>query len=149
MRGSPLGNCAVGAIVLLLLQTAGCAPQPLAYQAALREEGKLHLYLQPIPQEAHHLEIHITGISAIRGDGATIPLEVSFTELKGRELLGVQRRLASAALPPGPYDGLSQSGAPRCAATKGRSTFSFPTGRWSSRRSSASSGGEPAPCSCP
>jgi 6-phosphogluconolactonase (cycloisomerase 2 family) len=102
-----LEKCAVGTIALLLLQTAGCAPQPLAYQAALQGEGQIHVYLQPIPQEAHRLEIHITGISAIRSDGDAIPLDTAFIELKGRELLGVQRRLASAALPPGSYDGLS------------------------------------------
>jgi len=102
-----LERCAVSAIVLLLLQTTGCAPQPLAYQAGLQTMGEIHLYLQPIPQEAQRLEVHITGISAIRSDGGSIPLEAFFSELKGRELLGVQRRLAWAALPPGTYDGLS------------------------------------------
>jgi YVTN family beta-propeller protein len=98
---------AIGAIALLGLPAAGCAPQPAAYRDALREEGELHLYLQPIPQEAHRLEVHVTGISAIRSDGEAIPLELAFSELKGRDLRGVQRRLASAALPPGSYDGLS------------------------------------------
>jgi YVTN family beta-propeller protein len=107
MRASMLARCAVGAIALLLLQTAACAPQPLAYSTSLQGEGEIHLYLQPFPQEAHRLEVHIAGISALRSDGETIPLEVSFSELKGRELLGVQRRLAWAALPPGTYDGLS------------------------------------------
>jgi DNA-binding beta-propeller fold protein YncE len=96
-----------GIIALLLLLAAGCVAPTPPYQAALEKEGELRLYLQPMPQEAHRLEFSITAISAVRHDGTAIELSPSFTGLKGKELVGVQRRLASATLPPGLYDGLS------------------------------------------
>jgi DNA-binding beta-propeller fold protein YncE len=94
-------------IIALLLFTAGCVAPPPRYQAALEREGAIRLYLQPVPQEAHRLEFSITAISAVRHDGVVIPLSPSLTELKGKELVGVQKRLASATLPPGLYDGIS------------------------------------------
>ena len=96
-----------GVIALLLLSAAACVAPPPAYQAALDREGAVRLYLQPLPQEAHRIDFNITAISAVRHDGAVIDLTPSFTELKGRELVGVQKRLASATLPPGLYDGIS------------------------------------------
>ena len=96
----------LGIIALLLFLTDCVAPPPL-YQAALESEGEIRLYLQPMPQEAHRLEFDITAISAVRHDGVAIPLSPSLTELKGRELVGVQKRLASGTLPPGLYDGVS------------------------------------------
>jgi len=97
----------VGAIVLLVLAWAGCAPQPIPYPPALTREGELHVYLQPIPQEAHRLEFSISEIAAVREDGLAIPLLPDFTELKCRDLLDVQKRLAWSTLPPGSYQGIT------------------------------------------
>ena len=94
-------------IASLVFLAAGCTPQPLPYKAALDREGELHLYLQPLPQEAYRLEFSIAAISAVRHDGGVIQLRQFLTELKAKELLSVQKHLASAPLPPGLYDGIS------------------------------------------
>ena len=96
-----------GIITLLLLFATGCVAPAPPYQAALEREGEIRLYLQPVPQEVHRLEFSITAISAVRHNGAAIELSPSFTELKGKDLVGLQKRLASATLPPGLYDGIS------------------------------------------
>lgn len=93
--------------VLLVFVAAGCAPQPRPYQPALNEEGEIHLYLQPMPQEARRLDFSISELSAIRHDGELIQLPRLFSELKGKDLVGVQKRLASAILSPGRYKGIA------------------------------------------
>jgi hypothetical protein len=98
---------ALSTTALLVFLAAGCTPQPPSYKAALDKEGEIHLYLQPLPQEAHRIEFSITAVSAIRHDGGVIQLRQSLAELKAKELLTVQKRLASAPLPPGLYDGIS------------------------------------------
>ena len=96
-----------GAAALLLLPVLGCAPQLASYQPALQRNGALHLYLQPLPQEAQRLVIHIAEIAAVREDGSLAPLQPLLAELKGAALMGVQRRLVSATLSPGTYRGIS------------------------------------------
>jgi DNA-binding beta-propeller fold protein YncE len=98
---------ALGIVALLLLCASGCvAPSP-PYRPALLDQGEIRLYLQPLPQEAHRLHFSIIAISAVRRDGTVIELPPALTELEGEELVGVQRRLASAKLPPGPYRGIT------------------------------------------
>jgi YVTN family beta-propeller protein len=92
---------------LLSFATAGCAPMPRVYQPALHEEGEIHVYLQPLPQEAHRLEISISALYAIRDDGELTQLHRLLPELKGKDLVGVQKRLASATLSPGAYKGIA------------------------------------------
>ena len=96
----------VAAIVLLALPL-GCAPIPVPYQPALTRDGELHVYLQPMPQEAHRLEFSIREIAAVRDDGLAIPLLPYLTELRCRDLLEVQKRLAWSTLPPGSYKGIT------------------------------------------
>ena len=94
-------------ICLLLLSISGCFPQESRYKAVLHEEGEIIVYLQPLPQEAGRFRFIIDRISAIRGDGSEIPLSLSFSELKGAELVRRQKLLATGTLPPGSYTGLS------------------------------------------
>jgi DNA-binding beta-propeller fold protein YncE len=94
-------------IAALVFLGVGCTPPPPTYKAALEREGELHLYLQPLPQKAQGLEFSIAAASAIREDDAVIQLHQFLTELKGRALVGVQKRFASAPLPPGSYKGIS------------------------------------------
>jgi YVTN family beta-propeller protein len=101
------GRIAFGSVVLLAILGAGCTPLPLAYQPALGKNGAIRLYLQPIPQKAHRITFSIAEISAVRSDGGVVRLRQSLTELKAKELIAVQKLLASAPLPPGPYKGLS------------------------------------------
>lgn len=100
------GNALVAAALLSLLLTS-CAPRLAAFQPALRQDGSLELYLQPLPQEAQRLLIHLAEIAAIREDGSLAPLQPLLSELQGSALMGVQRRLASATLSPGTYRGIS------------------------------------------
>ncbi len=97
----------LGIIVSLVFLAAGCTPQPVPYKPALGDQGEIHLYLQPLPQEAHRLEFDITAISAVRQDGGVIPLQQFLGELEAKDLLTVQKRLAWAQLPPGLYEGIS------------------------------------------
>jgi YVTN family beta-propeller protein len=55
----------------------------------------------------HRLSFSITEILAIRIDGESIRLEPSFSELHGKDLIGLQKRWVSATLPPGLYRGIS------------------------------------------
>jgi DNA-binding beta-propeller fold protein YncE len=80
---------------------------PPAYEPALRTDGVLRLYLQPLPQETHRLSFSIAEILALRNDGESIPLKPSFIELRGKDLIGLQKNLISAQLPPGSYRGIS------------------------------------------
>lgn len=102
-----LGTRALAIAVLLEFIAAGCAPLPPAYQPASSRDGELRLYLQPLPQEAHRLSFSIAEILAVRSDGDAIPLRQSLLELHGRDLIGLQKRLVSVALPPGSYKGIS------------------------------------------
>jgi len=101
-----MGAAAFGTVALFALLGAGCAALPPAYQPALRQNGEVRIYLQPIPQEAHRLRVEISGVSAIRNDGIVLPLQLAFEELRAKELLGVQKLFASGQLPPGSYRGI-------------------------------------------
>jgi DNA-binding beta-propeller fold protein YncE len=98
---------AFGVLVALSLLAAGCMPQPPRYRAALEGAGEIHLYLQPMSQEVHRVNFSLSAISAVRDDGDVIQIPLSRTELIGQEIMGAQKRLASAPLPPGVYKGLS------------------------------------------
>jgi YVTN family beta-propeller protein len=102
-----MGTRALAILGLLEFLAAGCAPMPPAYQPVSRTEGLLRLYLQPLPQEVHRLSFSIAEILAVRSDGGSIPLRPAFSELHGKDLIGLQKRLVSAPLPPGSYRGIS------------------------------------------
>jgi DNA-binding beta-propeller fold protein YncE len=105
-----MGRLEIGINVLLGLLAvlaAGCAPLPPAYQPALGNSGEIRVYLQPLPQEAHRIVFSVTAIGAVREGGAVVPLQQSLVEWKGKELIGKQRLVASAQLPPGAYEGLA------------------------------------------
>jgi len=95
------------AAFILLYFLAGCLPVETAPKPILTDLGEVIVYLQPMPQEAQKLRILIGTIAAIREDGMEIPLLLSFNELKGTDLAGRQKLLATGTLPPGSYTGLS------------------------------------------
>ena len=103
---SRIENTLFGALVALSLLAAGCVPQPTRYRAALEGVGEVHLYLQPMAQEVHRVTFRLAAISAVREDGDVVPIPLALTELRGPELVGEQKRLASAPMSPGAYKGL-------------------------------------------
>jgi YVTN family beta-propeller protein len=118
---------AYSVVALLAILTAGCAPLPLSYRPALTRNGEVHLYLQPIPQEAYRIVFDITAIFAVRHDGGLIQLRQYLDEVKCKNLIGVQKRLASGPLPPGTYRGISlQIGAAALADEAGMADLLIP-----------------------
>jgi YVTN family beta-propeller protein len=97
-------------VVLLLCILApwlwGCQAALPRFKPPLDEEGEVHLYLQPLPQEADRLTATLEAIAAISADGRETPLTLALQEIKGAEARR-QRRLASGVLPPGDYAGFS------------------------------------------
>jgi YVTN family beta-propeller protein len=85
---------------------SGCAAVSVSIKPALRENGEIVLYSQPLPQEAHRLRFQISQIFAVKDDGAEHPLNVFLSDFKTRNMKR-QRLVASGELPPGPYKGLS------------------------------------------
>lgn len=118
---------ASGVALLLTVFLCGCVAQMARYQPALEDDGQLLLYLQPVPQEAHRITFTISEIAAIRSDGSVAVLVPSLTEVKSKELVGIQKRLASATLPPGTYAGVSiRIGEASLATDEGTSALLVP-----------------------
>lgn len=94
-------------IFLVLMIIGSCFPQQqAAYKMPLGDVGEVFVYLQPFPQEAGKISFNIGEIAAIRADGSQIPLSLYFSELKGAQLAGKQKLLATGVLPPASYSGL-------------------------------------------
>lgn len=83
-----------------------CQAVPSLVKPRLEEDGQLFVYLQPLTPEADRLTFRLEGISAVRGDGSTVPLFLRFGEIRGKALKR-DRLLASGNLPPGQYLGFS------------------------------------------
>jgi YVTN family beta-propeller protein len=81
----------------------GCAARPHAPAslAPLDDEGSIHVYLQPFPEDAARLALSFASIAVARADGTEVPLEVALPEAGGSPAR--QRLLASGRLPPGRY----------------------------------------------
>lgn len=99
-------------VFLLAVLIGGCFPLepdrdvPVP-KMPLGQDGEVILYLQPLPPEADKLRFEIEDISAVRDDGSAVPLFLSQTGLKGADLTGLQKLLASGILTPGHYSGIS------------------------------------------
>lgn len=99
-------------VFLLIVFIGGCfalepGPENFVEKMPLTQEGEIILYLQPLPQVADRLHFEIGGLSAIRDDESAIPLSLLLSELKGADLTGLQKLLASGAVPPGRYSGIT------------------------------------------
>jgi YVTN family beta-propeller protein len=71
-----------------------------------KDNGEVFLYAQPFPQEADRLRFSIDTVFAVRDDGMELPLSLSLSEFKSRDMKR-QRLIASGWLPPGHYTGFS------------------------------------------
>ena len=83
-----------------------CQAMPSLVKPRLEEEGQVFVYLQSLPQEADRLTFILDGMSAVQGDGNTVPVSLNIAEIRGKELKR-DRLLASGNLPPGQYLGFS------------------------------------------
>ena len=95
---------AVLSLVSLLI--FACQARPSLVKPRLEEDGQVFVYLQSLGQEADRLTFRLEGISAVRGDGGTVPVPLHAEEISGKDPKG-DRLLASGILPPGQYMGLS------------------------------------------
>jgi YVTN family beta-propeller protein len=94
------------ALFVASLLLFACQAMPSLVKPRLEEEGQVFVYLQSLSQEADRLTFLLDGMSAVRGDGTTVPLSLHIAEIRGKELKK-DRLLASGELPPGPYLGFS------------------------------------------
>ena len=102
-----MGQIRSNFVVLLSFLLAGCVVARTQPEPALTDMGELIIYLQPLPQEAQRLRFAVEGIYALPTDGSEIPLSLSVHELRGVDLTGRQKLLATGTLPPGSFRGLS------------------------------------------
>ncbi|MBP2683749.1 MAG: beta-propeller repeat protein [Deltaproteobacteria bacterium] len=93
-------------IFVTSLLLIACQAMPSLVKPRLEEEGQVFVYLQSLSQEADRLTFRLEGMSAVRGDGTTVPLSLHIAEIRGKELKR-DRLLASGELPPGQYLGFS------------------------------------------
>lgn len=96
--------------VLLLpifLLLGSCAVTPLSQVTHIDPGATLHLYLQPMPQEAHRLSLTVAALSARTPDGRDIPLLKGPWVFDPIERVGRQTKLLQQKLPVGEYIGLS------------------------------------------
>lgn len=96
-------------ILVFSLFLSGCQMKsallkPVAPEAP--DNGEVFLYTQPFPQEADRLMFSLDAVFAVRDDGMSLPLALSLSEYKARDLKR-QRLMASGLLPPGHYTGFS------------------------------------------
>ena len=84
------------ALPFCLFLMACAQPRAIPYEAPLVDEGKLQIFLQPIPQEAHRLTFDITDLSLIRDDDSLLQLEQKLTSVEGEDVIAVQKLLSSS-----------------------------------------------------
>lgn len=81
-----------------------CQARPSIVKPSLEEDGQVFVYLQSLTQEADRLAFRLEEVSAVRGDGSTVPATLRIKEIIGKNLKR-ERLLASGNLPPGQYQG--------------------------------------------
>lgn len=92
--------------VLLATLPAGCTVRMTQPKPPPPIGGTLIVYLQPLPQETHRLTFTIAHLAARRADDTLFSLLEGPAVLRGSDLIGIQKKLLTAALPPGDYNAL-------------------------------------------
>lgn len=110
------------ALLPIFLMLAACTLPQAPEVPAVAETGTgLHLYLQPLPQEAANLTLTITSLHAVSVNNEKIPLLDGPVTLVPSVHANRQTRLLAAALPAGEYRGISiDLGEASLAAEEGR-----------------------------
>lgn len=94
-------------ILTIFFLLCSCAVTPQPQVATIDPGATLHLFLQPMPQEAHPLSLTVARINARTADGRDIPLLTDPWILNPTERIGRQTKLLQQQLPMGEYIGLS------------------------------------------
>lgn len=124
--GAHLKRLASALLVFLLASGCALTRRPAAGPSE-EEGGLLVVYLLPLLRDAARLSFHIDHLSAVREDGAGLPLSLSLTDVKGGE--ASERRLGARSLPPGRYSGLSlEVSAPSLRGDRGEAALVPPQG---------------------
>lgn len=103
------GKRGILSVLVFLLFLSGCQMKSAFLKPVVSEStdnGEVFLYAQPFPQEADRLRFSIETVSAVRDDGLVLPMSMSLSEFKSRDMKR-QRLIASGWLPPGHYTGFS------------------------------------------
>ena len=96
----------LSALFALSLFFSACQAMPSLVKPRLEENGQVFVYLTSLSQEADRLTFRLEGMSAVRGDGTTVPVSLHIAEIRGKDPKR-DRLLASGELPPGQYLGFS------------------------------------------
>jgi YVTN family beta-propeller protein len=91
-----------GTSLALLALLAGCATTAGRHRPLAAGEGRVLVYLDPLPPAAERLSIRIESIEAVAADGTAVPLDLLASDVR-REAIPRQRLLATGNLPPAAY----------------------------------------------
>ncbi len=95
-------------ILPLFFSFGGCALQAVVEKApTLGKQGRVSLYLQPLPQEMASLTFVLDQLAVVARDGTKTALLSSPITIKGHKFIGTQKLLTTGILTPGSYQGLS------------------------------------------
>jgi len=104
MRRSSLRYASIIALLMLL---SACSFPMMEPVPVVDPGATLHLFLEPVPQEARSLSLSITSLNARTSGGDDIPLFDEPFVLAAAQRIGRQTKLVTRKLPPGDYKGLS------------------------------------------
>jgi YVTN family beta-propeller protein len=91
-------------LLLVLLILCGCQTVAVKTFPVLEDEGEVFVYLQPSSHEVDRLSFSLTGLAALREDGAQFPMSLAMNEFIGKDMTR-QRLIAAGRLPAGRYSG--------------------------------------------
>ena len=91
-------------LLLVLLILYGCQTVAVKTVPVLEDEGEVFVYLQPSTHEVDRLSFSLTGLAALREDGAQFPMSLAMNEFIGKDMTR-QRLIAAGRLPAGRYSG--------------------------------------------
>ena len=83
-----------------------CAVTPLPQVTSIDPGATLHLFLQPIPQEARQLSLTVARLSARTADGRDVPILTGPWIINPAKKVGRQTKLLQQKLPVGEYTSL-------------------------------------------
>lgn len=93
-------------LLITVIFLSGCYATTASLKPPLEDEGEVFLYVQPFSGEMERLRFSLSEVAALRDDGTAFPLSLAISDFNV-SVMSRQRLVASGALPPGSYVGLS------------------------------------------